>query len=130
TTAWRAGLVFPDQYVLEPTWQGAEPQLAQVWLSLYDLSTKGATGLTVTDRQGHIVGDGVLIDQIALRPTEAAAVTPAHALDARFGSSVELVGYDSRQSNDTVAITLYWRDRAPTTEDLTVFVHLIDSTGR
>jgi len=64
-------------------------------------------------------------------------------LGTRFGEGIELLGYRLAPSDGDPAsgrisispgqapeITLYWRCLAPLETDYTVFVHLLDSTGR
>jgi hypothetical protein len=58
-------------------------------------------------------------------------VAPASlGVRARFGSAIDLVGYDSTPGGDSLRITLDWRDRTPVDEADTVFVHVIDATGK
>jgi hypothetical protein len=55
---------------------------------------------------------------------------PTHAVNARFGSGMTLVGYDLEKVDPTnTAIQLHWRADAPTAKDYTVFVHELDSSG-
>jgi hypothetical protein len=56
-----------------------------------------------------------------------------HPLDITFGGTIRLLGYDV--SSDHVApgtpitITIYWQDLRTPEQDLTVFVHFLDSTN-
>lgn len=49
--------------------------------------------------------------------------------DAVFGRAIELSGYTVRPGNDTLTIDLVWHARTVVTEDLKVFVHLVDAEG-
>jgi mannosyltransferase len=57
------------------------------------------------------------------------ATRPQNSLDARFGESIRLVGYDLPQSSvkprESLALTLYWRTDDVLTERYKVFTHLI-----
>ena len=71
---------------------------------------------------------------------------PAHALAARFGGLVDLVGVDLRQGGrsvdafvphppvvrpgDSLEYTLYWRARQALLQNYHGFVHLVDREGR
>jgi len=46
-------------------------------------------------------------------------------VNAQFGDIIELLGYDLVHTNDALALTLYWRSRAETHTDWTVFTQLI-----
>jgi hypothetical protein len=55
---------------------------------------------------------------------------PAHELHAQFGDVLELIGYDDPPSEAAAGaeadLRLYWRVRAPTQTNYSVFVHLLD----
>lgn len=61
-------------------------------------------------------------------------------IDAMFGDSITLRGWDSKPTDvdesisvrrdQTLDLTLFWRAEQPLTEALTIFVHLIDMNGR
>ena len=68
------------------------------------------------------------------------AEPPQHSQIAHFGHEagrvhpIELLGYDldvsSARSGGTVQLTLYWRALRPIEVGYTVFVHLLDATGK
>lgn len=53
-----------------------------------------------------------------------------HPANVEFGNTMRLTGYDLEDETikpeDQVAVTLYWEAVAPTEQDHTVFVHLLD----
>jgi hypothetical protein len=52
-------------------------------------------------------------------------------LDARFGPSMQLTGYDlTRQSDGSVSLNLHWQANGPADQDYTVFVHALDASGK
>jgi hypothetical protein len=60
----------------------------------------------------------------------------AQPLEASFDDQVELLGYARSPENGRIAprrrlhVTLYWQSLAEVDQDYTVFVHLVDQTGR
>jgi len=44
---------------------------------------------------------------------------------AQFGDAIELLGYDLARANDALALTVYWRSRAETRTNWTVFAQLL-----
>lgn len=129
TIAWSPGEALPDHYQVTPRWTGPEPQLATVWVSLYDGGDPGAATLAVTDRQGQPVGNGARVGTLKLAATESLPL-PSTAIDATFGSSLQLLGYDRAQVAHTLRLTLYWSLLQPFPEDATVFVHVTTADGR
>jgi uncharacterized membrane protein len=55
----------------------------------------------------------------------------SHPLQARFGESVVLIGYDleaqQARPGDKLGLTLYWHALSPMNKSYTVFVHLLDA---
>jgi hypothetical protein len=49
-------------------------------------------------------------------------------LRARFGGMVELAGYDLKQEEDTLRLTLHWQALAVPDQHYMLFVHLADPT--
>ncbi len=51
-------------------------------------------------------------------------VEPQHSVRAKLGDEIELWGYDLARDGNALALTLYWRARAETRTDYTVFAQL------
>ncbi len=55
----------------------------------------------------------------------------SHPLQARFGESIVLIGYDleaqQARPGDKLGLTLYWHALSPVDKSYTVFVHLLDA---
>lgn len=128
TSGWQPGYVVMDRYRLLPKWDGKEPQLAMVWLGLLDPS--GGSRLPVTDGAGRPAGRGAVLGWVKLRPAQPEVSIPSVMTGARFGNSIELVGYDVDRQLDRLDLTLYWRALASMDESYTVFVHVTDAGGR
>jgi hypothetical protein len=48
---------------------------------------------------------------------------------ARFIGGIELLGHQTRQEQDAIEISLFWRAQTQQNQNLTVFTHLIDANG-
>jgi hypothetical protein len=61
-------------------------------------------------------------------------IQPTTPLHARFGNTLELVGYElpktGYRAGDTFSINLVWHALGATDKPYTVFVHLLDGNGR
>lgn len=55
---------------------------------------------------------------------------PSKQVNARLGDQIALLGYDAVRTGNDIALTLYWGSLAEARADYTVFVHLLDSSGR
>jgi 4-amino-4-deoxy-L-arabinose transferase-like glycosyltransferase len=54
---------------------------------------------------------------------------PQHALQARFGEGIRLVGYDLETATSKIQLTLYWQALASMTVRYKIFVHLVGDGG-
>lgn len=129
TVAWSPGVALRDHYVITPHWTGPDPQLASVWVSLYDGGDPKAATLAVFDRQGQPLGNGARVGTLKLPATEP-PVMPRTAAPAEFGPSIGLLGYDQSYAADALHLTLYWSALASSIPDATVFVHLAAPDGK
>ncbi len=61
------------------------------------------------------------------RYSDAAAIRPQHPIDARFGDSIHLLGYDlrAREAQYSLDITLYWQATMPVPEDYVMALQLV-----
>lgn len=86
---------------------------------------------TVEDAGGRLVGPAVDLGsvEVAAQPAPRTAV-PAmdHAVGARFGPDLELLGADlppSARAGDRITVTLHWRAARPVETAYTVLVHVV-----
>lgn len=67
------------------------------------------------------------------QPFLSSAATPGHLLEATFGDSIKLLGYElddgPYQPGQAFVLTLYWQAVQQPADDYTVFIHLVDETG-
>lgn len=59
-----------------------------------------------------------------------AALSPENTMNKSFGGVLRLVGYDLSQTDEALALTLYWESLAEMDSDYTVFVHMVDDSGQ
>ncbi len=68
-----------------------------------------------------------------LYPALPADAQPEHPSPASLGDHYRFLGYDLRLTEaapgDRIPLALYWQATEPVTEDLSVFVHLLDPAG-
>lgn len=60
---------------------------------------------------------------------ELAPPTAQHALEARFGEGIRLVGYDLGYEPPDLALTLHWQALAPMSARYKIFAHLVSEAG-
>ncbi len=70
--------------------------------------------------------------KIPVAPPSEAELRAATPLGARVGENFRLASYalEIERAAPRVRVTLYWQSVAQTTRDYTVFVHLLDASGR
>ncbi|MBI2911721.1 MAG: hypothetical protein HYY05_06230 [Chloroflexi bacterium] len=93
-----------------------------------------ASGTPVAIDVGGATQDALLAEPLRVQPFSAPD-PPAHAVEppARFGGSLDLLGYDlppSAQGGAPLDLRLLWRAAQPVAADYTLFVHLLDQQGR
>ncbi len=68
-----------------------------------------------------------------LYATLPADALPEHTLEVRLGGQRRFLGYDLRSTEaapgDRVPVVLYWQSTEPVADDLSIFLHLLDSAG-
>jgi hypothetical protein len=79
-------------------------------------------------------------DQLVIGPIKLATVAPsadelrkARTVNAKFGSAFLLSAVslsDQLRAGDSLTVSLYWQSVAKTDKDYTVFVHLLDASGK
>jgi len=67
---------------------------------------------------------------ISQPPVMALAQPPQHAVGARWGETLTLVGYDLGWGDGGPGLTLYWQAGEAPGGPLKRFVHLLDADGR
>ena len=131
TQRWPIGSVVTD------TWQVPLPADA----SAGDYTLEIAVFDQYSGRRLSVSGASHQPDEIELGPIRLSVPAPsdaelasAHPINARFANDISLLAYASATrgagADRMLDVTLYWRSAAPVPDDYTVFVHLLDPTGR
>lgn len=125
TSLWKVGEVFRDEYWVPVAGDAAAPSVAQIQVALYDrtdhtdLDSVDASGLSITP----LVGRFKVAAPLSIR------VQPENPTHYVFGNSIVLEGY-TLKTDSNLGITLFWERAAPVSADYTVFVHVLDSSGK
>lgn len=127
TAWWRAGELVRDPHAL--------PIPATVPAGRYRLALsliRAADGTLIASNQGQAVVDLTEIE-VQGREHRYWPTAPEHFQMVRFGSSVELTGYDLRQvlraPGSPLEVTLHWHVLETPDRGYHTFVHLLDSDG-
>lgn len=114
---WPADAVVRAQYPLQ-----IDPFVPPGRLSLY---------ATLIDNEGDVVGHPAKLETLAVDALPRYFETPSmeYTVNAMFGSDVELLGYDLRQEESAVDITLHWRANNQMEAPYKFFVHLYSLDG-
>jgi 4-amino-4-deoxy-L-arabinose transferase-like glycosyltransferase len=108
---------------------GTAPTVADVHFGIIDPDS--GRPLPVTSPAGAPASDVVVVGPVRIVGPEASASPPQHALSVRFGPAMTLAGFDVERSNGSDALVrLHWQANAAMGDDYTIFVHLLDSSGR
>jgi len=120
---WRPGDLVIGRYDL--TVEGDAPSgVYQVWVGIYDRRTMER--LPLLGAAGRELNLGLV--RVVGRPVEEATIP--ERLEVSFEEDIILVGFGSERQGSELEVTLYWRADHPLGRDYTVFVQLLDSTGR
>jgi len=137
TSLWQVGEIFVDEYRVPVRADAEGPRLAWIQVGLYRLSTlqnleaKDPAGNSITPILGRFKVKG---------PTQE--IPMDHQVHFLFGDQIELIGFSVDMPDtcteivclvrpgDSLPVRLLWRALSTPREDFTVFVHLLDASGR
>ncbi|NLV73514.1 MAG: DUF2142 domain-containing protein [Chloroflexi bacterium] len=129
TSSLAAGDILHDRYWLPISATLEQPIAAWISVGLYDLETMDK--LPVVDPAGQAVGWPVIGRVRIAVPTSPPQ--PQAELNANLNNAVELVGLDlpaeTVEAGGLLPFTLYWHVLRELPDDLTLFVHLVDTEG-
>jgi hypothetical protein len=109
----------------------ASPGLLLASLGMYSTGTPDRPAvhpLVLRDGEGHELGASATGPALALPPPPPGL--PAHPLGVSFAGGIGLEGYDLARAGGALTVTLHWVATAAVPPDYTVFVHLLDASGR
>lgn len=131
---------FPGNIVVDRYAIPLAQDLAPGWYTLdvggylfeYEEGQKHSTPLALS-APGQEATSEERVYMTKLQVGEPPIPSPLLALDARFGTSISLLGSDLPtqpvMAGDTIEVTHYWRALDPPPHSYTVFNHLVDSRG-
>jgi 4-amino-4-deoxy-L-arabinose transferase-like glycosyltransferase len=138
TTFWEPGVLFREtaRVVARPT--GPLPSLGRVSVALFPPDAP-LQGLTVYDREGRPLGGSVIFGRLRLSPAQPAPPPPLTNPTAfAFGPegnirlrSADFAPQEPPFIRASLTLTLTWQSVSPlpTSQDVHVFVHLVDGAG-
>jgi hypothetical protein len=126
TDRWQEGDVIRDTYRVQLSDDAAAPALARLDVGFYDRVTMQT--VPAADPQGQPAP--TTIARLKLAPHAWPTADDANPVAFRFGQEIALVGYEAALVEDALEVTLYWRAEKPPEHSYTVFVHLLDGSGR
>jgi hypothetical protein len=132
TRLWRAGQILRDSYWLPIADDAPAPGIAWIQVSLY--SRDNRRDLPAFDPNGNAVSTPI-VGRLKISGQNTVVPRPQNTVLYSFGKSIELIGYDlnlvkGAQASQGLDLTLYWKRAAPIEADYTVFVHLLDASGK
>lgn len=120
TSRWRPGQVWRDPYRVPVAEDASVPSRLLLEVGLYEPQEDRTLGV-------------VQVGQARLAAAGPAPRAP-QPLVVPLADGLSLLGYDlspaTVRAGEVVTLTLYWESQAVPSRDYTVFVHLLDGTGR
>jgi hypothetical protein len=126
---WREGITRVPWTMAAP----AEPGLYRLEL---DVDVEGQGRVPVLSRASEPISDKIFIGpfKVSSAPPSPEELQRARPANIRFGDAIVLQSYSlserARRPGDVVNLTLYWQSAAKIDKDYTVFVHLLDASGK
>jgi hypothetical protein len=129
TSLWETGQIWRDVYRLFPSVDAAGPAQLKIRAALYDPIKKSDLTAYGPD---ELPIDLLLVGEARLEG-DRKELSTTNELDVTLADGIRLQGYDlnpdTPSPGDSLELTLLWQAMATPSQDYTVFVHLIDSTG-
>jgi 4-amino-4-deoxy-L-arabinose transferase-like glycosyltransferase len=126
TAEWAPDVIYPDVYVLPILSSAEAPTIMRMGLSFWDDDITDPLLISVGDMQI----ESLMIDLGRLLSGDQKYYHPDVDDGSVFTSGIRLLGYSITESEASeISFTLYWYAESTITNDLTVFVHMIDSSG-
>ena len=131
TSEWRKGQVIVDGYRVPIDPEASAPVEATVDVGLYDLSTMDR--LPALDAAGRKLGRTEAAN-FKLAPRKKPRYDWQQPADYTLGEQIALRGYDlgtaEIEAGETLPLTLYWEALSAPDRDYTVFIHVLDESGK
>jgi hypothetical protein len=129
TSLWPVGRAFCDTVPVRIELWASVPQVYAIEAGLYDVETDDRLEAAEASTGEPVIPP--IVGHVRVVPSQPLRASPQHTAQADFGA--KLIGFDApaqARPGDMVPLRLYWRATATLDQDYTVFVHLLDSSGR
>ncbi len=136
------GVVAQCDAPLTPGYPTSQWTTGEIVRAHHDLPIGGRAAPGRYDLVAFVEGREAVLGSLEVqsRPINTTAPPIQHPLNARFGQSIELLGYTSKSQNPSpkaqstnlpaYQLALIWRCTGPVETSYAVFVHLLDANGR
>ncbi len=132
---WRSALWQAGDHMVQwldiPVPADAPSGVLDAVLGMYSTGTPDrprVTPLELTDARGNRLGGSARGAVTVIPP--ATPPPPATALHVQFAGGIQLEGYDLQSRRDALTVTPHWYASEPVPRDYTVFVHIVDASGK
>ena len=122
---WRAGETVV-QWLDLPLPANLPPGRYLLDLGIY--AQDGVVRQELTDASGKSIGGSLTLGPFVAPPPEAPA--PTGPVEARLGDGIQLLAHSASTSPGAAEVQLTWGATAAPSKDYTVFVHLLDGSGK
>ena len=126
---WRAGERGVDWYQVR-----VDPRTppGRYWVEVAIFRDESQERLTVSDGKGRPVGTAMRLGPLRIVARPGAPRAPERAVGARWHDGIILEGFDPPVTTpgNKLVVRLYWRASQAPLESHSVFVHLVDQSGR
>jgi hypothetical protein len=123
------GQVLKDTYYVPIRPEAEAPAVIRLGLGIFEFEDPARTAKPVVNQAGAKVD--ALVGAIPLLPPAWPELKPARPSKANFAGQIRLIGYDwihpEARPGTRVPITFYWETLAAPGQNLTLFIHLVDS---
>lgn len=124
TSQWQAKQIWRDVYHIFVNEDAAAPTRLRVSVGMYD--TEAGHPLPARGPEGTQL-EIVLVGEARLTTDQPPPLEPSVTLEMHWADGIVLAGYSLHPQ--TLTLTLYWRATDTSSQDYTVFVHLLDESG-
>lgn len=121
-----------DGQVVRDPQRVALPAQPGVGVYTLEVGRRRPDGTWLPVRRGPFgLGSTYPLATIRVLGRDANLISPAveYPVSARFGDSIQLLGYDLEAESDELALTLFWQALSPTETRFKMFLHLVDAGG-
>ena len=131
TRMWVPNDVVVDEHAIQ-IGDGGVPVIGQITVGVR--SQTAGEFLPVSAVNGRVLANSVAVGRLRITPRNTRHYAPARQLRADLGDRIALIGFDHSaepiQVGQDMVVDLYWQCLRRLAKDYTVFVHLVDGSGK